>query len=135
LGLTRQRGGGESVVVPVVAEPVAVEPEPIAGYGGVDHSPSRGGVDVEDLAATPALYLVPLAAAHEVVVIGIQRGQYPELPVGVSVENEEIAVVLGQHLDLGMVAPEEPAVVVDPEPDRGLVARGTPNAGRGVGEE
>ena len=55
--------------------------------------------------------------------------------VRVSVEDEEIAIVLGPYLDLGMITRVEPAVVVDPEPDRGVAARRTPNVGLGTSEE
>jgi hypothetical protein len=37
------------------------------------------------------------------------------------VEHDEVAVLVGPHVDFRAVAPEEAAVVVDPDLDRGIV--------------
>jgi hypothetical protein len=48
----------------------------------------------------------------------------------VGLEDDEIAVVLGAHVDPGAVAPEEAPIVADPDSDRWIVARRGDRHGR-----
>ena len=114
----------------MVAEHEFVEAERRAGNGGVDCAAARPVADVEGVATAAALDLVLLAAADEVVVGGVDREQDAQVPFGIGVEHDQVAVVLGPHVDLGAVPSEETPVVVDPDLDRRIVrARG----GRPIG--
>jgi hypothetical protein len=89
---------------------------------GVDRAPAGSVVRRERFAAPAAADLVLAAAAHEVVVFRIDREQHSEVPVGIGVEHQHVAILAGPHLHLGLFAREEPTVAADPDLDRRIVA-------------
>jgi hypothetical protein len=114
LRITGETGRRERAVVPVIAHYEGLELERLARDGGV-HRSATLSVDLEGPAVTPTPHLVLLAAAHEIVLVGIEREQHPEIAIRVDMQNQEVSVVFGAYFDLGFLSREEATIVADPE--------------------
>ncbi len=117
LRILPKAGRGQGLVVPVISERKAVKAEWIAGYGGVHHA-AAGGVRFERLPSAAATNFVLLVSAHEAVLVRIEREQDPQASFRIDVQDDEIAIVFGPHLNFGPVAREEATIVADPKTDR-----------------
>ena len=89
----------------MIADHELVEAEGSARDGGVDGAMAGAGSHVERIAPATGLHLVFLTAAEEAVVGRIDREQNLEMALGVGLENDEVAVVLGPHVNRGAIAP------------------------------
>jgi hypothetical protein len=118
----------ERPIVPVISEDESVKTERIAGNGSIDGA-ATSGVRLKSFTSTTAAHFILLSAADEIVFVGIEREQDPEVPLWVHMKHDQIAIVLGSHLNLGAVAGEEAAVIADPKTDRRIVLGG----GRRIG--
>ena len=118
----------------MIAEHELVEAERIVGHGGVHRAPALAVVRRERLVAAAAADLVLPAAAHEVVVLRIDREQHAQMAVGIGVEHQQVAILARPDLHLGLFAGEEPPVVADPDLDGRIVAAGVGLNGRAGGD-
>ena len=89
-------------------------------------------IDEERLAVAAAHHLPPLAAAHEVIVPGIQREQRPHPPLGVHAQHHHVCILGGAHVHPHAVAAHERVVGIDPHLDRRVIRANC--RGRGQGE-
>jgi hypothetical protein len=120
LGIAREAGWSQRPIIPVVAHDESLEPEWCAGYRRVHGSPALP-VGFERLTVAPTPHFVLLSAANEVVSVRIDREQDSEKPFRVNMEDQQIAVLLRPHLDLGIFARQKTAIVTDPDLNGGVV--------------
>jgi hypothetical protein len=118
----------------MVGDDEPVKPEWISRDGRI-HDSAPGCVHFERLAPTAIAHLVLLVTAHEVVFVGVHRKKDPESPFGIDMQDDEISVILGSHLDLGSITRKEPAIIADPDLDRGVVPGYRRSTGGSLGEE
>jgi hypothetical protein len=121
LGFIGQPGGGQHSVVPVVSHDKLIKAESSTRNGSVDCSPALRVVYLEGFPVSSSTDLVLLSAANEIVLIGIEGKQHPEVPLRINVKDEQVAVILGADLHLGTVARQEAAIIVNPEANRWVV--------------
>jgi hypothetical protein len=116
--------GLEQTEVPVVVAHELTELERVAGESRVDGAQARVVVDAERLTIAAAADFEVALAAHEVVLVGIQREQHADAAVGLRVEDQEVTVRLGAGVDLHPVAALQVARLVDPDSDGRLALHG-----------
>src|SRR5437773_1463347 len=103
----------EHAVVPVIAAHELLELERRRRPGREHDARAIAVVDVERLAVAAAPYLERLAAAHEIVVAGIEREQHPHAPLSVAAEHDDIPIFVRADLHARLVAALEIVVLVE----------------------
>src|SRR5438876_506885 len=116
-GLARR----QHTVVPVIAAHELVELERRRGTGREHQPRAVRVVDVEGLAVTAAAQLDGAAAAHEVVVRGIEREQHPHATPSVAPQHYDVAVLGRADLYARPVAALEVVVLIERNLDRWVV--------------
>jgi len=124
LRIIRKPGRRKRPIVPVPSGDESLKPERLSRNCGV-HGAAAFGIGLEGIPASSPFYLIPLTSTREIILVGIDREQHPEVALGIHLKDEEVAIVLGSHLNRGVVAREELSVVVEPDLDWGIVVRGS----------
>ncbi len=121
-------------VVPMALPHERTELKWITGIGGVNRAQAAGLVYGDRRSVAPAAYLVIASSPNEMVVDGIHGEEHANPTIGIGVQHDQIAILLGTYLDADSFAPFDGVSLIEPDLDRGILHGDRGHiAGRGHG--